>query len=263
MDKILQFITSEKFVSSVITVGVALGLWALLKRFFATMGEKAAQSGGAYGRKAAILRNVQSAVKYVIIAIAALTVMQSFGVNISSFIASFGIASAIVGLALQDMLKDIIMGVHIVTDKFYAVGDVVRYNGMEGVVVSFNIRTTKLKNIMDGSILTLCNRNVSEISVVSDLVDMDIPLAYEEEPKHVHKTLSEIAEHISECEGIKSCEYKGTQRFEDSAIIYKLRFFCDPEKKGDMWRKAIAIVQEGLADAGISIPYNQLDIHQK
>ena len=62
-------------------------------------------------------------------------------------------------------------------------------------------------------------------------------------------------------EGIDCCEYKGTQAFADSAVIYKLRFFCSPENKPQLNRDAHRIIQDGLEEANIQIPYNQLDIH--
>lgn len=262
MDAFLQIVFSEKVISSVITVAVAYCAWILVRKIIGRFSQKSASGDGIYGRRASFLRTLQAILKYIILTIAALSVMQSFGVNISSFIASFGIASAIVGLALQDMLKDIIMGVHIMTDHFYSVGDTVRYNGVEGVVISFNIRTTKLRVLSDGSIMTLCNRNVDEIAILSGFFDIDLPLSYDEDVRKVHETLEGITEKLKDIPGIDNAEYKGTQSFEDSAIIYKIRFYCRPENKWDMWRACIKQIQEGLNEAHITIPYNQLDIHQ-
>ena len=54
--------------------------------------------------------------------IATLFVLQLLGFNVSSVIAGVGIVSAIVGLSLQDALKDIIMGFNIIIDSYFSVG---------------------------------------------------------------------------------------------------------------------------------------------
>ena len=53
-------------------------------------------------------------VKTIIIACAILMVLEINGINVTSLVAGLGLASAAVGLALQDFLKDSIMGVHMV-----------------------------------------------------------------------------------------------------------------------------------------------------
>ena len=57
--------------------------------------------------------------KVLVILCVVLTILQINGVNVTSMIAGLGIASAIIGLAFQDLLKDVITGVHIVTDNFF------------------------------------------------------------------------------------------------------------------------------------------------
>ena len=94
------------------------------------------------------------------------------------------------------------------------------------------------------------------------MVDIDIPLSYDEDVRKVHKIMQEISQKIAAVEGIDSSIYKGTERFDDSAVIYKMRFFCQPEKKPDMRRAAIKIIQEGLEKSGMRIPYRQLDVHE-
>ena len=44
-------------------------------------------------------------------------------------------------------------------------------------------------------------------------------------------------------------------------MIYRIRIFCKPARRWDVWRAAMKIVQEGLRAAGLSIPYAQLDVH--
>ena len=240
---------------SVIVLMLAVVLWQLCKR------ASVKYLSNLTREKRSIIHMVICVIKYLLIGGTILLILQMNGVNVSSAVAGLGITSAIVGLALQDILKDVIMGVNIITESFFELGDVVEYQGIEGVVIGFSVRTTKIKSIYDQSVMTICNRNISEIRKCSSMVDIDIPLSYNENIEKVHKIMQGISEKIAAIDGIDSSIYKGTERFEESAVIYKLRFFCVPENKPDMRRAAMKIVQEELENSGMKVPYKQLDVH--
>ena len=79
--------------------------------------------------------------------------------------------------------------------------------------------------------------------------------------KRIYAVLENICREIEGIEGIEGCEYKGTQEFADSAVIYKIRLYCPPEQRPELRRKALHIIQEGLEKEHIHIPYRQVDIH--
>lgn len=246
--------------SVVIIVG-ALILWKLFRRAYLRFLEKRTAEGGSQASARTALTVTYDAIKLAVILGVTLTILQINGVNVTSMVAGLSIVSAIVALAFQDLLKDVIMGVHIVTDDFFKVGDVVCYGAIEGQVISFNIRTTKLRDLDQGNIVTICNRNISEIRKRSNLTLMNVPLSYEEDFRKVHRVLGETARRIAQVEGMEDCVYKGTHDFGDSAIIYRLNLYCPPEKKWEMWRAARSLLQEDLDRAGIAIPYPQMDVH--
>ncbi len=259
MDKVWEYISKpEFFLSAAVVVGAFL-VWFALRQGH----RKYIAAGKAKGEKATLVRVMFGVFRSLIILGAVLIILQMNGVNVNSVVAGLGLLSAIVGFALQDILKDIIMGVHIISDHFYSVGDVIKYGDIEGEVISFTIKSTTIRSIYDRNITTICNRNITEITKMnkSAQVDIDLPLSYEEDVKKVHTVLFGICEEIGRIDGIDSCVYKGTQSFEDSAVIYKLRFFCPPENKPERYRDAMRVIQNRLGEAGIKIPYNQLDIH--
>ena len=163
----------------------------------------------------------------------------------------------------EDSFQDIMSGLTIMTDKYFSVGDAVEYNGREGIVISFTVRTTKIELLADRSVVSVANRNISQIRKLTHLVDIDLPLPYELERKESYAVLGSICDDIREISGVESCELKGTQDFADSAIIYKIRFFCEPHDRPDIRREVLRTIQDGLDKADIHIPYRQLDIHEK
>ena len=71
-------------------------------------------------------------------------ILQINGVNVSSIIAGVGVVSVIIGLALQDALKDIIMGVNVLVDDYFSLGDIVKLDDIEGKVVEIGIKNIKI-----------------------------------------------------------------------------------------------------------------------
>lgn len=259
MKTIIMYLISARFITSVAMVVLAVILWIFSDRLVGRF----MKSFNNDGKSKSVIRGISSVVKAIIIIFTVLTVLQINNINVTSMIASLGLASAIVGLALQDILKDVIMGVHIVTDKFFTVGDVVKYGDTEGTVISFNMKTTKIKDVYTDSVTTVCNRNISEVTVISAVNDIDIPLSYEENTEKAETAIKNACEKIKNIDGISDITFFGFTDFKDSAVNYKVRFSCPPEQKMYKRFEAIQQIRTSLSDAGIEIPYNQLDVHTK
>jgi|GEM_PF-2236860 len=201
--------------------------------------------------------------KVLVLITGVIAVLQVLGINISGVAGGIGVVVVIFLLAMKDSFQDIFSGFTILTDKYFSVGDAVEFDGRDGIVISFTVRTTKIEFIDDRSVMSIANRNISKIRKLSHMVDIDLPLPYELNRRTVYDTLSPICGKIGELDGVESCELKGTQSFEDSAILYKIRLFCEPHDRPDIRRAAIKTIQDGLEQAGIQIPYRQLDVHTK
>ena len=189
-------------------------------------------------------------------------ILQIYGVNVNSLVAGLGLVSVVVGLAIQDPLKDIITGVNIITDDYFALGDVVKIDEIEGKVVYLGVRTTKIKDIVNGNILVLANRNINKALKISEELYIDIPLSYEDETEKIAKILNKVCTNIQKQEEVFEAKYLGIGSFADSAINYKLQINCKPEAKITIRRNVYNMVKSELDKNGISIPYPQVTIHK-
>jgi len=259
VDAFFKFLIRPNTIVSIALVIAAVVVWQLVR----VMYKRHTAAGKAKGERATLMRVLFGVLRFLIVAGTLLMVLQINGVNVTSAVAGLGLLSAIVGLAIQDILKDVIMGIHIMTDHFFSVGDVIRYGDIEGVVTGFTMKSTTVRSTFDGTITTICNRNISQITKLppSLMVDIDLPLSYDEDFRKVNVVLQAACDKIGKLEGIDRSIYKGTQEFAPSAIVYKLRFYCPPETKYDRTREAIQLLQRELDAADIHIPYNQLDVH--
>lgn len=257
MDRLADFVTSARFIGSLSLIIITMILVLLLNHTYKKYAEGKDLSDV---KTTAFVRSIFRTIKYVILFIAVFALLQINGLNISSIVAGVGVVGAVVGLAMQDLIKDIIMGFHIVNDHAFAVGDAIRYNGDEGIVTSFTLVSTQMESVDTGDIVTICNRNFTQVSLACGMYDIDLPLSYEDDKGHIAEVLTEVCEKIHAVRGISKASYLGIQRYDEYAIVYKIRFWCSPKNKWPLWRAAMTEVQKGLDDGGIEMPYRKIEV---
>ena len=140
-----------------------------------------------------------SLVRYVIIAVTVLAVLDRFGVETTSLIALLGAASLAVGLALQGTLSNLAAGVMLLLFRPFRVGDYVEVGGMAGTVESISLFTTHLDSsdnvhlvIPNGSIWGSTIKNFSHNP--TRRIEMIIGVGYGDDLDHVLKVTRSVVE---------------------------------------------------------------------
>ena len=206
---------------------------------------------------------IRSIIKYLFIIATFLIILQILGINITSVIAGVGLLGAIFGLALQDFLKDIIRGTSILSDDYFKVGDIVRYKEYEGKVLILGLKTTKIKDLKTSNIISIANRNIDEIEVVSNLLYVNIPMPYEVKVKDAESIVKKIINRVEKIDNVEKCEYKDVNDLADSSIMYLLEIECNPVNKRQVKRAILKEILIEFENNNISVPYTQIDIHEK
>jgi small conductance mechanosensitive channel len=87
---------------------------------------------------------VSSLVRYAVVAVGLVAVLQKLGVQATSIIAVLGAASLAIGLALQGALSNVAAGVMILLFRPYKVGDVIETSTRNGTVKSLDLLFTEI-----------------------------------------------------------------------------------------------------------------------
>lgn len=256
MEVLKKWLMSGNALGSLIVIILAVVVWVITRKVAGRLGIKPTVKG----ERASAANVTLSVIRSIIIISAVLFVLQINGVNITSMIAGFGLASAIVGLALQDILKDVIMGMHIMSDGFFSVGDWVELDGVQGKIVGFTLKTTKIRSI-DGTVLSVCNRDISSVMRLGNVIIADVPVPYGSDDNVVNQALKTAGKNAEKTKGIDHIEYKGLNEFGDSAIIHRYLVYCDRDNLPEIKRSLFRNVKNQLDEVNISIPFNQLDVH--
>ncbi len=213
-----------------------------------------------------IVKLISNIFRYVIYILLGLTALGLYGVDTKALIASLGVAGAVLGLALQDTIKDFISGITIIMDNFFVVGDIVTCKDFTGEVIDMGLKTTKIKKV-SGEVFVIANRNIDAIVNVSQKpanVIIDIPTAYEEKTERVEKTIMKIIEEIKKIEGVKKePQYLGISALDDNCVKYTISFTCPQERQWQIKRDTLKIIKTLYEKNKIKIPYTQIEVHHE
>ena len=94
--------------------------------------------------------------------------LQSFGYNVSSLIAGFGITGIAVGFAAKETIGNVFGSLGLLGDKVYKIGDYIKFNDLEGYVEKINLRSTSIRTL-DNFVVNVANNKIAneEITNVS------------------------------------------------------------------------------------------------
>lgn len=258
--KVLLKILSNNIIQSCLVILVNILIYELLNRLIFKRSKKNKKLSN---RNKTYLKVFSSIVRYTLIIVTILVILRINGVNVDSILAGAGIIGIVLGFAVQDALKDIIRGTIILTDKYFSVGDVVQYGEIMGKVVSTGLNTTKIEDLRTSNVISIANRNIEQIQVVSESLDIMVPLPYELPVEKAEAVVQEMANEAKKISDVNECQYRGISNFKESNIDYYLNVHCKPVTRRQVTRDVNGVIIRTLEKYKIEIPYNQLDIHQK
>ena len=197
-------------------------------------------------RKRTYMRMLKSIVGTILVVVLVLIILQAFGINVSSMLASVGVVSVIVGFALQDALKDIIRGFEIISSNYYDIGDLIKFGDNLGQVQSITLRTTKIQDINTMNIVSIANRNIDKVEVDTGYIYVKVPLPYELKVEKADAAMREIAKRLGKTDLITSASYQGLSTINDSSLDYQVVVTCEPMNRLQARRNALHVIVDTL-----------------
>lgn len=267
--------TLKQFFSDISTGALHLGLRVLLAVLFFFIGSQLIKiirkiikrSMQRANAELGAVQFVDSFVKASLYVILVLLLASSCGVDAASIVALLGSAGVAIGLAVQGSLSNLAGGVLILVLKPFKVGDYIieSHTGKEGTVKEIQIFYTKLLTY-DNQTVVLPNGSLANNSLVNvtaqDIRRMDIivPVSYKADLKRAKEILGNVLEQdeavLKEQEHIVFVNQLGS-----SSVDLGVRCWL---KQADFWAGKWRLTENcklALDEAGIEIPYNQLDVH--
>ena len=214
-----------------------------------------------------LVQFLDSLVKYGLYILLALTILQRFGVQTTSIVAAIGSVGVAIGLALQGSLSNFAGGVIILLIKPFKVGDYVIQGSLEGTVSEIQLFYTTLTT-GDNRKIIIPNGQLADNSLINATaadtrrLDIKIGISYNSDVKLAKDLLLKLGENDPDTlreEG--KAPMAAVEELADSSVNMLLRVWTPTNKYWDVKFRLTEAVKTTFDEAGIEIPFNQLDVH--
>ena len=209
---------------------------------------------------------IDSFIKFGMYFVLVLTIASSLGVDAASILAILGSASVAIGLAVQGSLSNLTGGVLLLILHPFAPGDYIKDGaGNEGTVESIDVFYTHLVT-PDHKSIVLPNGNLANGTITNFTkcparrIDIQVGISYKDDIKRAKEVLLKLMQ-----DDLAVLKDEDVRVFVDglgeSSVVLNLRCWT---LQGDFWETKWRLTEEtkyALDQAGVSIPYPQVDVH--
>ncbi|TMO70005.1 mechanosensitive ion channel family protein [Pseudoalteromonas aurantia] len=252
---------------------VHYGIQIILAVIILLIGVKVAKFCSGLTEKAFAKRNIDKAVGgfvaniiyALVFAATILMALSQVGIQTTSFIAILGAAGLAVGLALQGSLSNFASGVLIIMLRPFKSGDFIEAGGKSGSVEKIEIFSTELRT-PDNKVIIMPNSAIMSGAIVNysrektRRIDLVIGVSYEADLKQAKQVLQNVLD--EEPRLLKTPAYTvAVSELADSSVNFVVRPWVNTS---DYWPTHFSLVENiklALDDAGIAIPFPQMDVH--
>ena len=175
----------------------------------------------------------------IIAAIVTMQFLAAIGVNLAPLLASAGVAGVAIGLAAQNIVRDMLNGVLILLEDQFNVGDTIKIAGVSGVVESMTLRKTILRDGSDGTVYVIPNSQITTVanqSVDYSVATVNVSVDFSAHPDKVLDMLKEIAMDVRTSDAFKDLfvadpQVLGVDAVKGSELIFPVVFKTKPTKQ--------------------------------
>jgi small conductance mechanosensitive channel len=138
----------------------------------------------------------------VISVIAGMQFLDAVGLNLAPLLTSAGIAGVAIGLAAQNIVRDMLNGILILIEDQFNVGDAVRVAGVSGTVEAMTLRKTTVRDA-DGTLYIIPNSQITTVANLNagfSVATINVNVDFSADPDQVIDLLTKIAMEIRSSE---------------------------------------------------------------
>ncbi len=210
---------------------------------------------------------LDSFIKAVLYILLLFMIASGFGLDATSVVALLGSAGVAIGLAIQGSLSNFAGGVLILLLKPFRVDDYIKVDNddHEGTVKEIQLFYTKLSTPNNHVVIipngTLSNSSILNMSTLTERrMDIKVGISYDADIRHAREAIMKVLE---EDPAVLSSKDRRVfvEELADSSVNLNVRCWADNDEYWECKWRITEKIKYALDDAGISIPYPQMDVH--
>jgi moderate conductance mechanosensitive channel len=205
----------------------------------------------------------------IIYCVAAVAIVERFGIPVTSLVAPAAVAGVALGFGAQRVVQDILAGFFIITERQYGFGDLIRLSVPSlpapamGTVEDVTLRVTTVRTI-DGEVVITPNGQITQVTNLSRdwaraIVDVPVPVAVD--VNRVSDLLRLIGDEAYKEQDVRRLmldapAVMGVQSIDVDHFQIRVVARTLPGKQFDVGRILRARIAAGLRREGIHLPAN-------
>ncbi len=231
------------------------------------IGALAVKAMAAKGLDSSVHGFIRTMIFFVIMVIFVLSALSTLGININSFVAAIGAAGITAGLGFQNVISQFASGLTLLINKQFKSGDFVEIGTTSGKVYEIKMMHTVLITIDNKRVVipnsTVTSSNITNYSTENfRRVDLVYSISYDADIAKAKGVLNRIVESndlvCKEPAPIIAVKEHGA-----SSVNIACYIWCDNSNYWTVYYYMQEAVKLAFDREGISIPYNQIDVHIK
>ena len=204
---------------------------------------------------------LRSTISVIVLTIAAIMVLDVFGVALGPILASAGIVGVAVGFGAQNLVRDFLSGMFMLLEDQYGVGDIVDVGEASGVVEAVGLRITTLRDV-NGTVWYVRNGEILRVGNKSQgyaVAVVDLPVAHSADIGEATDLVRRVADEVVEREGVKEnvlepVDVLGVERVGPEGVTLRLTVKVQPGQQWSVQRALNAALTDAFDDAYIPRP---------
>lgn len=159
------------------------------------------------------------------------TALNNIGIEAATLLGTLGIGGIAFALAAQDTVKNIFGGFTIYSDKTFRIGDVIKFDSVEGTVVDIGLRSTRIRNY-DKRLLTIPNYKLTDAFITNITSEPDrrivteLNLSYLTTPEKMQEAMQLLRDIHVRIPDVKDKDWGVSfTDFTDAALVINFTYF--------------------------------------
>ncbi len=255
----------ESFVAYIPTLLVALGLF-IIGTIINKIVMKLLSKGLKRSRLDVTIHSfLKSLVKVVLYSVVIIMVLSLLGIPMTSIITVVGSAGLAIGLSMKDSLSNVAGGMLILFEKPFKKDDFIDINGISGTCKEISILNTKLRTA-DNKVIYLPNGSVANATIINysqmptRRIEWTFSISYDNDFRKAIGVIQNIANTHEKINSSPEPFVRGAALGTSSVDII-VRVWVNSSDYWDVYYDMVELIKEEFDKEGITIPYNQLDVH--
>jgi len=272
----LSLITGLLRISVAVVVGWAI--WSFLRHYFTALSPSSrpllpgqedtdGPTRTAAGRLSTILPLVRDLAFGAIVAITALVVLSSLGMDIGPLLAGFGVLGLAISFGSQTLVKDVVSGIFFIADDAFRTGEYIDTGKLKGTVERITLRSLQLRH-QNGPVHTIPFGQIQSVTNYSrdwSTIKFELRFDRDTDPEKIRKTVKKVGQDMLEDpefgpEFLVPLKFQGIQDITENSMIVRLKFTAKPGNPSLIQREAMKRLLVAFREAGLLLASNAVTV---